>query len=231
MSPSVLLPVALPSGWTDARLALTFHATVALGCVVVLALPVPSTGMSVLLIVLGYHLAMLGVGRQPVAQGWWTAWAVLAPLSVLMVLPDWFLSSVLGTLRFAETGAPFVGTVPVFMAGMWVMALFPIVLVAATTERRLGPRAGVAAAGLGGLLLFWAAERLAPVIPLWEPVDVQQVAGVAVYVLPAELVLSIGAWVLVRGSTRRPRGATAVGVVLLPLVYLGALALGFQFLG
>jgi hypothetical protein len=228
---TLLPPAALPAGWLDTRLALTFHGLVALASIAVLALPVPSTGMSVLLIVVGYHLAMLGVAGRAGAQGWWTAWAVLAPLSVLMVLPDWFLSSVLGTLRFADTGAPFVGTVPVFMAGMWVMALFPVVLVAASTERRLGPGASVAAAGAGGLLLFWVAERLAPVIPLWEPVGVQRLAGVAVYVLPAELVLSIGTWILVRGSTRRPQGATAIGVALLPLVYLGALALGFQFLG
>jgi hypothetical protein len=174
---------------------------------------------------------LLLTARRPPAQGWTTAWLVLAPLSVLMVLPDWFLSEVLATLDFADTGAPFVGTVPVFMAGMWVLALFPLVLVAALAEQRLGERAALAVVAAAGLALFWGAELLAPVVPLWQPVGVQTIGGVAAYVLPAEVLLSVGAWLLVRGTRWRRPAVTALGVVVLPLVYLGALAVGYQFIG
>lgn len=230
--PVGLLPrLSLPPGWTNARAALAFHAVVAGVAVGVLALPWPDLGWRVTAIVVGYHVGMLVVGRRSIGSGWTTAWLVLAPLSVLMVLPDWFLSSVLGTLEFADTGAPFVGTVPVFMAGMWVMALFPLVLVAAAVEQRAGPVAGATAVALAGLVLFYGAELIAPIVPLWEPVDVPMVGAVAAYVLPAEVLLSVGAWLVLRGALWRARSVTAVGVMVLPVVYTGALALGYQAFG
>jgi hypothetical protein len=197
--------------------------------VVVLALPVPALGLRITAIVVAFHVGMLALGRW--APGWTTAWAVLAPLSVLLVLPDWFLSAELGTLVFPDTGAPFVGTVPVFMAGMWTMALFPLVLLGDAVESRGRPRAALVAVAVAGLALFWAAELLAPVIPLWEPVGVRLVGGVAAYVLPAEVVLAVAGWLLVRDVDSRPRVRTRAGVVLLPFCYLGLLATGYQVLG
>ena len=226
-----LLPeVDLPSGWTAPVPALGFHAAAAVAAAVMLAMPWPSLGVRVAIIVLTYHVGMLLVGRTAWGRGWGRAWLVLAPLSVLMVAPDWFLSAELGTLVFPDTGAPFIGTVPVFMAGMWVMALFPLVLVAGWVEARFGARAGVAGAALAGAALFWAAESLAPLVPLWEPVAVEKAAGIASYVLPAEVMLSAAAWLLVRGALWRSRTVTAVGVVVLPVAYTGALVLGWQFM-
>ena len=226
-----LLPEAdLPSGWTAPAPALAFHVVVAVVAVVVLALPWPALGVRITVIVLAYHLGMLLVGRTVWGQGWGRAWLVLAPLSVLMVAPDWFLSAELGTLSFPDTGAPFIGTVPVFMAGMWVMALFPLVLVAGRLEGRFGARAGLAGSAIAGGLLFWAAERLAPLVPLWEPTQTETVGGIAAYVLPAEVMLSAAGWLLVRDSLWRSRPVTAVGVLALPVAYTGALVLGWQFI-
>lgn len=227
----LLPPTQLPLGWTNARLGVLFHAGVAALAFAVLLLPAPEIGMRVFVVVLAYHVGMLLVGRLSAGAGWTQAWFVLAPLSVLMVLPDWFLSDVLGTISFADTGAPAIGSVPVFMAGMWVMALFPLVLVAAGAEKAWGARAALVAVAVGGLLLFWAAELLAPVVPLWDPAGVRLVGGVAAYVLPAEVVLSVGTWLVVRGACWRSPLAVAAGVVALPLVYTGALALGYQALG
>ena len=64
-------------------------------------------------------------------------------------------------------------------------------------EQVRGPAAGFSAAAGSGLLLFMAAERLAPCFRLWEPVGVAEVAGVAVYVPLPELALclaSFGSW-------------------------------------
>lgn len=198
---------------------------------VVLALPQPALGWRVTGLVLAFHAAWLVGALRPGREWWWACWAVLAPLSVLMVLPDWFLSAELGTLVFPDTGGPRLDTVPVFMAGMWTLALVPLVVLGTAVERRAGATRALAAVAVAGLALFWAAEALAPLVPLWEPVDVRLVAGVAVYVLPAEVVLSVAAWVLVRGASTRPRAWTAVGVALLPMVYLGMLATGYQLLG
>ena len=222
-------PASLP-GLARPRPALVLLGGTAVVAVAVLALPAPALGLRVTAIVVGFHLAVLALARWWALPGWRTAWAVLAALSVLMVLPDWFLSAVLGTLTFPDTGAPYLGTVPVFMAGMWTMALFPLVVLGAVVEQRRGPSAGLVAVALAGLAFFVAAEWLAPHVPLWEPVGVVTVAGVAPYVLPAEVVLSVAAWLLVRGSDR-PQAWTAVGVLALPFAYLGLLATGYQVLG
>lgn len=207
---------------------------------VVLALPMGALGWRILLLVLVFHIGLVVLARRTGDEYLWRAWTVLAPLSVVMVLPDWFLSAVLGSLEFPDTGGPFIGTVPLFMAGMWTIALIPIVLVGALVAQRVESAAGggtrsfalgAAAAAIAGLVFFWAAELVAPSIPIWQPVDVPMFAGVAAYVLLPEAVLSAAAYVLVATVERIPRAATAALTLLLPFTYTGMLATSYQFLG
>lgn len=213
------------SGW------IRFHAAFAVVAVAVLLIPLADTGLRVLILVVGYNIALPVFARRTDDDGLWTAWAVLAPMSVLMVLPDWFLSAVLGSITFPNTGAPYIGTMPLFMAGMWAIALIPLMMIGMTVEAAKGVRAAFAAVVASGVLLFVAAERVAPLIPLWEPVGVAEVAGVAVYVVLPEAALCIAAYELVRGARRRPLPATVGGIVAIPFMYLGMLATGYQFLG
>ena len=210
---------------------LWLHLGFALVAAVGLLLPAPALGLRVLLLVLAYHAAVVVQARLTRDQVLWRAWAVLAPFSLLMVLPDWFLAAELGVLVFPDTGGPFIGAVPVAMAGMWTIALLPVVLVAWTVAARRGLPAGTAAAAIVGGLLFYAAELVAPSIPLWEPVGVALIGGVALYVLPPEVVLSVAAYLLVVAAFRLPRWAVAFLTVLLPFTYLGMLASSYQFLG
>lgn len=198
---------------------------------VVLLLPMPALGWRILGLVVAYNVLVVATARRTADRTLWRAWAVLAPLSVLMVLPDWFLSEVLGTLNFPDTGGPFIGTVPLFMAGMWTIALLPVVLLALAVAAHRGVTAGVVTAGLVGLGLFYVAELVAPSIPIWEPVGVQMIAGVAIYVLLPELVLSAAAFLIVWAAFTLPWKAIAWMVALLPFAYLGMLASGYQFLG
>lgn len=217
------IPVGNPRVW--GALLGGFTLLAALG----LALPLGSLGVRVLVLVVLFHIGVVLVSRATADVLMWRAWVVLAPLSVVMVLPDWFLSAELGTLVFPNTGSPFIGTVPIFMAGMWTIALMPIVWVAATVARKVGIEKASAVAALAGLVLFWAAELAAPLIPLWEPVGVTMFAGVAAYVLLPEMVLSAAAFLLV--MWRMPRWLTVGLVVLLPFTYTGMLATSYQFLG
>jgi hypothetical protein len=196
----------------------------------VLALPLAGTGVEVLALVVGYQVAVVWLARTTRDTALWTAWTVLAPMSVLMVLPDWFLSEVLRSLDFPDTGAPFIGAVPVFMAGMWTIALIPVVMLGLGAEAARGAWAGFAAASGAGLVLFAAAEYLAPVIPLWQPVGVARVGEVATYVLLPEIGLCLAAYALVRGARSRSRWASAAGVVAVPFLYTGMLAVSYQFL-
>ncbi len=215
---------------TSWRRWIGLHVGFALAAVVVLLLPVPAQGWRVLGLVVGYHVACVltaRLGNDPVL---WRAWTILAPLSVLMVLPDWFLSDVLGSLAFAVEGGPYLGTVPLAMAGMWTIALMPIAGFAWWAGQRAGTPAAIAAAGASGAVVFVGAELAAPVLGLWEPVQVATVAGVATYVLLPELVLSIAAAMLVCFAEALPRPALAGLTALLPFTYLGLLATSYQFL-
>lgn len=208
-----------------------FHGVFALVAVAVLLLPVPSLGMRVLLLVVGYNIALPVLARRTGDRRLWTTWCVLAPLSVLMILPDWFLSAVLGSITFPDTGSPFIGTMPWFMAGMWVIALLPVMMTALSVEDARGVKAGFLTAAVFGLALFTAAEFIAPAIPLWEPIGVAQVAGVAVYVLLPELGLCLATYELVRNVGARPVPLTVGMIVAIPFMYLGMLATSYQFFG
>jgi hypothetical protein len=87
-----------------------------------LLLPVGSLGLRVLLLTVGYSVAILVLAVRTGDRVLLAFWSTLAPMSVLMVLPDWFLSAELGVLVFPDTGAP-IGTMPIFMAFMWTIAL------------------------------------------------------------------------------------------------------------
>ena len=224
----------LPDGRVCATLAImrrvwvAFHAGFALVAAGLLVIPFGQTGAKVLLLVLGYNIALPWVARRTHDRTLWRMWCVLAPMSVLMVLPDWFLGAVLGSIRFPDTGSPFIGSMPIFMAGMWTIALLPICMLARQVEDSRGIRAGFVTVGAAGLALFTVAELLAPAIPLWEPVGVAQVAGVALYVLLPELALGLAAYALVR--VPHPRPVTIGGIIAIPFMYLGMLATAYQFL-
>lgn len=213
------------SGW------IAFHAAFAVVAVAVLLIGVPQTGVRVLALVVAYNIALPIYARRTEDDDLWVTWTVLAPMSVLMVLPDWFLSAELGTLRFPDTGAPYIGTMPAFMAGMWAVALIPLMMIGRAVEAKRSVTTAFAAVAMSGLALFIAAEKLAPSIPLWEPVGVTQVGGVAVYVLLPEVALCIASYELVRGARQRPVPLSIGGIVVIPFMYLGMLATGYQFLG
>jgi hypothetical protein len=207
------------------------HIAFALLAVAVLVLPIAETGVEVLGLVVIYNIAVPVAARRTHDDTLWITWAVLAPMSVLMVLPDWFLSAVLGTLTFPNTGAPYIGTMPLFMAGMWTIALLPLMMIGRQVEAARGVAAAFTTVALSGLALFLAAEWLAPALPLWEPVGVSMVLGVAVYVLLPEVGLCLATYELVRGARRRPVPATVGGIIAIPFMYLGMLATSYQFLG
>lgn len=188
------------------------------GSGVTAALSAPAKGWWVLALVVSYNVALPLMARAVGRDDWVSLWAFLLPVSIFQILPDWVLAGLIGTLRFPEIGGPRIDdTINLAMGGMWVAPLF-IVLVLARG------RAGVAAALALGV--FGGSELLAPVLQLWEPVgDTTEVAGVALYVLPAEAALGAAtamAYTVVReaGPARRVAAALAVSTF-----YLGALVL------
>ena len=198
------------------RHALALHGLLALVALAAYALlRPPQLGQAVLGMVIGYNLLLPIWARLAGLGHWLRAWQVLLPLSVFQVLPDWFLSAGLGVLHFPDLGAPRFDTVPVYMAGMWVIPLFWV------SQMR-----SIWGAAVAAVLIFGLAEWFARPLQLWVASGVTQSWGVAHYVLLPEALLGAGAWWLLR---RHP--GLGIQLVLqaavLSLVYAGALAVSW----
>ena len=194
------------------------HGALTLAWAAVALLDAPAKGWAVLGVVVAYNVALpltaRAVGRVDVVA----LWAFLLPLSLFQLLPDWVLADLVGSIRFPDTGGPRAGdAIPLAMAGMWVAPLLISVALARGSAWR--------AAGLA-LAIFTGSELVAPLLDVWEPTDATtQLAGVALYVLPAEALLGAATLLAFRWTTARSRCdkvAVAAGVSTL---YLGALVL------
>ena len=187
--------------------------------------------MRVLAAVVLWHVAVVVTAAVRRDAAWASAYALVAPMSLLLVLPDQFLAVGLGTITFPDTGAPFAGRIPVFMAGMWAIPLAAIVLAGRAAERRAGPAWGVAAGTLVGMILFVSSEALSGALPIWEPVGVPMLGPVAAYVLPAEAILSATVVLADQWARGRPAVQRVLAGAFVVQAYVGGLAVGWLLLG
>lgn len=180
----------------------------------------PARGWAVLACVVAYAVALVVVCRRSGHPAWASLAGFLCLVSVFQVMPDWILAELLGTLRFPDTGGPRVDdTVPLAMALMWVAPLF-----LAITAAGLRP----ARAALTAFVVFTAAELLAPVVGLWEPIgDTTRLLGVAVYVPPAEAVLGWAAAVGWQTTKDRSLGMKIAAATAVSVIYTGALVVSY----
>lgn len=202
--------------WRDALLLHLFFAAAAVA--LFWALPVPERGWGILGLVAIYNLLLPLIASRGGHRDWLEIWIFLLPLSVLQVLPDWVLSQQFGILMFPDLGGPRIGTVPAYMAGMWVIPLFWVLWLAG--------RSGLTAAILA-LLIFAGAEWGAQPLHLWHAQHVAQFLGVAEYVLIPELLLG---WATAYAfeHTRDGNPFARIGAaVCVTTFYTGALVLAY----
>lgn len=183
-------------------------------------LDAPAKGWAVFGLVVAYNFALPLTARAAGRPDLVRLWAFLLGVSIFQLLPDWVLADLLGTLSFPDTGGPRVDdAIPLAMGGMWVAPLF----IALALSRGSAWRA----AGLA-LVIFTGAELAAPALEVWEPTDLAtQVAGIALYVLPAEAVLGASTLLAFRWVGERPRAEQVAVSLGVSTLYLGALVLGY----
>lgn len=208
-----------------------FHAAWGLLAALLLtALPGP-LGWRILTATLAYHVALPLFARRRRRPEWLSLWSFLLPLGLLQILPDWYLVNRAGVLVFPDTGSPVVGTVPWFMAGLWVVALFPVLWLADAAFSRGGAIAGAVTAALASSAMFTAAEATLWAVPIWHARDVPQTAHVAHYLLWPELALGLSAWAAWRLSREAGWPLRLAAAATVMLVYQGNLTLGLAWLG
>jgi hypothetical protein len=203
---------------------LVFHAVFFAVALVAVAVPAgPTTGWRIALLVGGYHAASVAFAWQRGHRRWLRLWWFAAVLSVFQVLPDAVLADGLGTLRFPEDGFPDLGPVTGYMAGLWAIPVVVIVAVADAVGRRRGERASWVAAVVAAAVVFGLAElTLTTLLPIWEPVGVTTVGGLALYILPAELFLGVAVLAGARWTRDGPPLRVVPVAAVVALAYTGA---------
>lgn len=204
------------------REALWFHGLFFAGSLpVLLFLQGAALGKALIGLTLFYNIALPALSVLRGHNEWLKLWLFLLPLSCGQVLPDWALVDVAGVLHFPDHGVWRIGgAVPVYFMGLWIMLLFPIILISDSLRSR-----HVAAAALG-LLAFAFCEWAARPLSLWQGQNVRMIDGVALYVLLPEVLLvlaTLSAYRNSRGRSIIQQWFSAFGVNLL---YTGALFIG-----
>ncbi len=195
-------------------------------CAVLLA-PIPfPVGQRFFLLVVVYNLALPLVALRRGHRDWLPLWVFTLLLSILQVIPDWYLSARLHLLAFPDDGFVKIGTVSAYMAGLWVMPLFVIVHLA----RQFRGRAAYGVAALAALVIFGGSEQFSILAGSWHAINVEVLLGnIAVYVLVPEVMLGVSALYAFRLVERRALFVKLWGALQVMILYLGNLAL-FSFL-
>ena len=205
---------------------LVFHAVYLVVALPVLVVGPGSPGWRMALLVGAYWLALpvLAWVRDDALLR--RLWAFGASLSVWQVLPDWFLVE-FGTLAFPRDGFPDIGPVTGYMAGLWLIPTVLVVTAGMAAEDRAGRTRGAIVAGLVGAVVYVVAEATFHLIPAWRAINVTTIGAVALYIVPAEVFLSVASYDVFLTVRQRPAWTVVPATLLLTILYLGAAVLSF----
>lgn len=185
---------------------------------IAVSLDSPAKGWAILLCSVGGVIGVCLLAKRTGRTEWLAALSVLVPLSIFQVLPDWMLAKMIGSIAFPDNGGLRIdGVIPLAMAGLWVLPLLVVVLIARDSLWR---------GALVSTIVFAATEIAAPHLGIWEPAGgVKEVLGIAVYVLPAEAALGAATVYAVRVAGDAGWGTKITAAVAVSIFYSGALAI------
>lgn len=181
-------------------------------------------GWRVAFLVAAYVVAVPSLAAARGHREWYGMWFFALMLSVLQVIPDRFLVEVLGTLEFPADGVPDLGGVTGYMAGLWVIPLFLILVIGRSVDARQGRGPAYVAVFLTAAVVFIGAEQWMPQLPAWRPVGVDTIGNVALYIVPAELLLGLATFHAYEESRNRWVLVRAPIALVVMLLYLGTAA-------
>jgi hypothetical protein len=190
----------------------------ALAGAVALSLDAPAKGWAVLICSFGGVIGVCLLAKATGRTQWLAILSVLVPLSIFQVFPDWMLVQVVGSISFLDNGGIRVaGAIPLAMAGLWVLPLLIVVLVARDSLWR---------GALASTVVFAVTEIAAPHIGVWEPAGgVHEILGIAIYVLPAEAALGAAAVYAVRVAAQAGWLTKLTAAAAVSIFYAGALTI------
>ncbi|MDF3822035.1 hypothetical protein P3G55_19175 [Leptospira sp. 96542] len=161
------------------------------------------TGEKIAILTAVFHFCFLILAIPLRWQTPFQIWKFLIPLSIFMVFPDWFLSSVLQVLVFPEDGFIKIGTVSAYMTGLWVIPLFICVYTGIKMEEKSVSIIGTCVwVSFLGLAIFGISEATMWMLGSWYAQNVKMWNHVAYYVLVPEMILAVTTYLAYQGFSQ-----------------------------
>lgn len=185
-------------------------------------------GWKMFLLLIAYNIAVPVLGRRLGHERWVDLWMFVFPLSLLQIFPDWFMSAVLGSLIFPDTGFPYIGTVGAYMGLMWSIPLFAILFTVWRTRKSMSGAGSYVLVVVLTVITFGIAEATLWIIPIWYAAPhILAPAYIAVYVIIGEAFLGLAAWYAYLTVADRKLPAKLVAALAVMLIYTGSIAISY----
>jgi hypothetical protein len=153
---------------------------------------------------------------------WLEIWMFVFPISLLMVFPDWFLASQLETIVFPIDGFPMIGSVPIYMAGLWTIPLFLIIYIGLQVQKKENQPLTYLSIIIASLAIFGGSEETLWLLPSWSAQNVAMISHIAIYIIIPEIILGLSAFILFISLRDRKWWEKLLSSFVIMLLYIGA---------
>ena len=170
--------------------ALIVHLLFSIQCVLVLLFPLDvPLGIRMVILVLSYNILIPAVGKYRGYSDWVDMWIFSFALSLFQFFPDWFLSEQLDILIFPDDGFVRIGTVSIYMLGLWTIPIFMILFIGIKSKLRYSGRTVYFMVGTISFLIFTSSELF--LYTSWHAQNVLMISNVAVYIIIPEILFGL----------------------------------------
>ena len=170
--------------------ALIVHLLFSIQCVLVLLFPLDvPLGIRMVILVLSYNILIPAVGKYRGYSDWIDMWIFSFALSLFQFFPDWFLSEQLDILIFPDDGFVRIGTVSIYMLGLWTIPVFMILFTGIKSKLRYSGRTVYFIVGTIAFLIFTSSELF--LYTSWHAQNVLMISNVAVYIIIPEILFGL----------------------------------------
>ncbi len=174
---------------------LIIHLVFVIICLVILLIPLTEyMGIKLFILVVIYNIILPVFGYLRNHSEWINIWLFVFLLSLFQIWPDWFLSAELGILVFPEDGFIKIGTVSLYMAGLWAIPLFLIIFAGLRIQKRYSKSITYIIIGALSLLIFGLAEQTMWMLQSWYAQNVAMIGHLALYIIIPEIILGVSTY-------------------------------------
>ncbi|MHA1945975.1 MAG: DUF6989 domain-containing protein [Candidatus Hodarchaeales archaeon] len=170
--------------------ALIVHVLFSIQCILVLLFPLDvPLGIRMVILVLSYNILIPADAKYRGYSDWVDIWIFSFALSLFQLFPDWILSEQLDILIFPEDGFVRIGTVSIYMLGLWTIPVFIILFIGIKSKLRYSVRVVYFIVGTISFLIFTSSELF--LYTSWHAQNVLMISNVAVYIIIPEILFGL----------------------------------------